>query len=60
MHLSLPGNHIIKKLEISGILPNVKSRTELINKISQIKADTLNEKIKLLDLVGKSIHNIMN
>ena len=21
MHLSLPGNHIIKKLEISGILP---------------------------------------
>ena len=60
MHLSLSGDHIIRKLQNVGSQPNPKSKTELINKISQIKAETLSVKNKLLVSVYQSIKNIKN
>ena len=60
MHLSLPGNHLIKILKNSGLELNIKSKADLLNKIFQIKAETLNQKKILLDFVDKSINNIIS
>ena len=58
-HLSLQGDHNLKKPETPSPRPNNKARTELINKISQIKAEALNNKKFLIDSTDQLIKKLL-
>ena len=58
-HLSLQGDHNLKKPETPSSRPNNKARTELINKISQIKAEALNNKKFLIDSTDQLIKKLL-